>query len=140
MEDFMSLKSRQSKEAVREQFTVERIEAMVHTFYTKIQAHDELGPIFEARVEHWPVHMERMVLFWRAVLRAEPTFRPSERGSPPHLHWQMQELETAHFHMWIELFAKVASEVFEPAEALKVQLAAQRIARTLSRHLPEPYS
>jgi len=119
----------------REPFPVERIELMVKTFYGSVREDPELGPIFERRVSDWPHHLGRMVSFWRAVLRSEPTFRVSERGSPPALHRGIEELERRHFDRWLDLFARTVQDVFAPEEARHVLRAAQRIAVALSGHL-----
>lgn len=121
--------------APRERFAVERIERMVHTFYGKVRQDPELGPIFEQRIEEWPRHLTRMVGFWRAVLRSEPTFAVSERGSPPTLHRRIEGLRPAHFERWLALFGEVADATYDPEEAEAVKGAARRIAASLSRHL-----
>jgi hemoglobin len=119
----------------RTRFSVEQIEKMVHQFYGRVRTEPILGPIFEERIGHWPDHLDRMVAFWRAVLRSESTFSMSERGAPPILHRQIEELELAHFDIWLALFAEVVDGIFEPDEATEVKAAARRIAVALSRHL-----
>jgi hemoglobin len=121
----------------REDFPVEKIERMVHDFYGKIRDDDVLGPIFDSRIEDWPIHLARMVSFWRGVLRSEPTFVPSERGAPPSLHRGIEELERAHFARWLSLFGEVADATYDVHAATVVKGAAARIASALSRHLPE---
>ncbi len=124
--------------APRDRFAVERIERMVHAFYGKVRLDPELGPIFERRIDEWPRHLSRMVSFWRAVLRSEPTFSTSERGAPPTLHRRIEELSPAHFERWLTLFGEVADTTYEPKEAEVVKQAAGRIAASLSRHLRHP--
>lgn len=123
----------------RDRFAVEQIERMVHEFYGRVRTDPVLGPIFERRIQDWPHHLDRMVGFWRAVLRSEPTFTASERGAPPLLHRQIEELELAQFGRWLELFGDVVAGIFGPDEASEVNAAAQRIAVALSRHI-EPAS
>lgn len=119
----------------RGRFSTEHIERMVHTFYASVRADEELGPIFDRRIDDWPRHLDRMVAFWRAVLRSEPTFGVSERGSPPILHRRIGELELRHFDRWLDLFGRTVDQVYDPDEAAYVKRAAQRIARSLSAHL-----
>jgi len=116
-------------------FAVERITRLVHTFYGRVQDDALLGPVFAKRIEDWGPHLERMVLFWRAVLRAERTFTVSPRGGPPTLHRAIDELSLAHFERWLALFGEVADLVFEEGPAEIVKEAAGRIAFSLSRHL-----
>lgn len=120
----------------REAFSIEQIERMVNQFYGRVRDDEFIGPVFEQRVSDWPYHLDRMVLFWRAVLRSEPTFVMSERGGPPTLHRAIEELQMAHFVRWLELFSTVVEDIFAPEEAAEIELAATRIGHALSRHLP----
>lgn len=122
-------------EARRAQFSVPQIEQMVHTFYGRVRADEVLGPIFESRIEDWDVHLGRMVGFWRAVLRHEPTFSMSPRGGPPAMHQAIEELTLSHFGHWLQLFRDVVTDVFEPSDAEAVWRTAANIAGALSRHL-----
>ncbi|RVU48541.1 group III truncated hemoglobin [Lujinxingia sediminis] len=120
----------------RERFSIAAINEMVHTFYACIREDPVLGPIFESRIDHWPDHLERMVYFWRAVLRSEPTFTMSERGAPPVLHWAMDEVERHHYRRWLALFKDVVEGIYQPDDAEQVFEAASRIAEAFSRYLP----
>jgi hemoglobin len=119
-----------------ELFPVHQIEQMVEEFYARVQQDPELGPIFDKRIDDWPVHLGRMVRFWRAVLRSEPGFSPSPRGAPPVLHRRITELRRDHFQRWLGLFGEVVDEVYAPRARAHVKDAAARIATALSRHLP----
>ncbi len=112
------------------------IERLVHSFYDRVQAEPLLGPIFAARIEDWTPHLARMVLFWRAILRSEPGFKPSPRGNPQMLHRGIAELSHAQFDRWLELFTETAHEVFPDPQARHAIVSAQRIATALSQHLP----
>lgn len=120
----------------QESFAVEAIEEMVHEFYGRIQEDEVLGPIFDRRIDDWPEHLERMVRFWRAVLRSEPLFKPGPRGGPPILHRQIEELERHHFGRWLGLFEEVVVGIYPEDEAYYVVSCAHRIAGALSSHLP----
>ena len=117
-------------------FPVEDIEALVHRFYGRVQEDPELAPVFGKRIDAWPEHLERMVLFWRAILRGERTFKPLPRGGPPLLHRQIEELSRDHFRRWLALFGDTVDELFEGPAAARVKESARRIAASLSRHLP----
>ena len=43
------------------------IERLVREFYAKVRADAVLAPIFEARIEDWEPHLERMCAFWSSV-------------------------------------------------------------------------
>ena len=119
----------------RERFSIEQIEAMVHGFYASVRDDQILGPVFNARIEAWPQHMERMVLFWRAVLRSEGTFTMSPRGAPPTLHRAMDEVSLSHYERWLSLFGTVVDDIFEPDAAEEVKDAASRIVFAFSRYI-----
>lgn len=123
-----------------ERFSVAQIEQMVHQFYARVRDDDLIGPVFGKRIESWAPHLERMVLFWSAVLRSERAFTMSPRGGPPALHQAIDELSARHFERWMSLFSEVADEVYEPSAAYEVKQAAKRIAVGLSRHLSPPYA
>jgi hemoglobin len=116
-------------------FTPEAITKLVHAFYGRVQDDDLIGPVFAQRIESWPPHLERMVMFWRSILRGESLFAPGPRGGPPVLHRAIPELESAHFDHWLKLFAATAADVFPEDAAQIVLLRAERIGIVLSSHL-----
>lgn len=116
-------------------FPVEDIEALVHGFYARVRQDPELAPVFDARIEDWGPHLDRMVAFWRSVLRAEAGFKPSAKGSPHHLHLLIEELRLEHFDRWLTLFAQTAERTLSPAAAREVMDRAARIGEALSGHL-----
>ena len=120
----------------RNPFDTGSIHALVHSFYDRVREDETIGPVFAARIDDWPWHLDRMVLFWRSVLRGEALYMPHERGGPPLLHMQIDELEHAHFDRWLELFAHTAQRVFPPEAAEVVVQRARQIGRVLASHLP----
>ncbi len=117
-------------------FRDESLDALVRRFYGEVRADPLLGPVFAARIDDWEPHLARMVAFWTTVLRAEPAFRPSDRGSPAVIHRGIGELERAHFARWLALFEPVARETLSAEEARVVIAKARRMGRALSAHLP----
>lgn len=122
-----------------ERYSVAQIERMVHRFYERVRDDDLLGPVFARRVDRWAPHLDRMVLFWRAVLRSEGPFVASARGGPPVLHRAIDELSAHHFERWLSLFGEVVDDIYEPPVAQNIKQTAGRIAVGLSRHLAPPY-
>ncbi len=98
---------------------IEDIQLLVDTFYTKIREENELGQIFNDRIEdRWPQHLEKMVRFWQTVLLDEHTYY----GSPfmPHANLPV---DAHHFDRWVELFNETVDSLFfgEKAERAKWQ-------------------
>ncbi len=98
---------------------IEDIQLLVDTFYTKIREKNELGQIFNDRIEErWPQHLEKMFRFWQTVLLDEHTYY----GSPfmPHANLPV---DAHHFDRWVELFNETVDSLFfgEKAERAKWQ-------------------
>lgn len=129
------MKNQDLKDLRDELFPVCLIEQMVEEFYARVRQDPELGPIFAKRIDDWPTHLQRMVRFWRAVLRSEPSYSPSPRGAPPILHRRIDELRAEHFQRWLRLFGEVVDETYAPSARDHVKNTAARIATALSRHL-----
>lgn len=119
----------------RPYFQVEDIEAIVYDFYGKVQQDPMLAPVFAERIEDWGPHLERMVNFWRAVLRSEGTYTQSVKGPPPVIHWNLEGPGHEHYDRWLELFAETAASILPPDDARWIVWRACRMADALSSHL-----
>lgn len=123
-------------EDLRRVFSPEAIETLVHTFYLQVRTDPMLGPVFEKRIEDWGPHLERMVAFWRSVLRAEALYKPSPKGTPPDMHEAIEELRRDHFDRWLWLWGDTARSVLPPNAAAHIAMRARRIGDSLASHLP----
>jgi hemoglobin len=121
---------------LRRVFTPAAIETLVHSFYGQVRSDPMLGPVFDKRIKDWTPHLERMIKFWRSVLRADALYKPQLRGTPPELHEQIEELRRDHFDRWLWLWGETARSVLPPRAADHVVLRAQRIGVSLAAHLP----
>jgi hemoglobin len=113
----------------------EQIEALVDRFYDRIQAHPDLGPVFNAAVHDWPAHKRLLTSFWTSVILRAGTYR----GNPMAAH-HGHPITTRHFVQWLELWRATADELLAPAQAELVHEYASRIGRSLryGLGLPEP--
>ncbi|WP_246455175.1 group III truncated hemoglobin [Thermomonas brevis] len=113
----------------------EQIEALVDRFYDRIQAHSDLGPVFNAAVHDWPAHKRLLTSFWTSVILRAGTYR----GNPMAAH-HGHPITTRHFVQWLELWRATADELLAPAQAELVHEYASRIGRSLryGLGLPEP--
>lgn len=100
------------------------IEKMVLGFYTKVQADDLIGPIFndQAKVD-WNIHLPKMYDFWEDLLLGSDKYRG--RPFPPHMPLG---LSREHFNRWVGLFLENIDENFEGEKANEARYRAQRIA------------
>jgi len=109
------------------------ISNLVETFYGRVLAHAELGPVFDARLSgRWPEHMEKMKSFWSAI-----AFRNGAYGGKPvQAHHGVSNLTAELFPKWLELFAATLDDIAPRREAKDWFMAtAERIARSLTLSL-----
>ncbi|GHE45814.1 group III truncated hemoglobin [Sphingobacterium griseoflavum] len=93
--------------------TLADIQLLVDRFYDKVRQDDQLGPIFQAKVEdRWPQHLAKMYRFWQTILLDEQTY--AGRPFPPHAQLP---IEKAHFDRWLLLFKETVDELFQGAIA-----------------------
>jgi len=110
------------------------IERLVRGFYAKVRQDAVLAPVFEARIQDWEPHLERMCAFWSSVALMSGRYH----GSPMAKHMPLP-IDAGHFDRWLALFEATAREICPPeAEAHFVERA-RRIAESLelgvaSRH------
>lgn len=76
------------------------IATLVDRFYAAIRDDDELGPIFDARVDDWPAHLAQMNRFWQSILLGAGNFT----GNPMMKHLAIPAVGEAQFRRWLELF------------------------------------
>jgi hypothetical protein len=57
---------------------------VVHAFYDRVRQDALLGPVFDARIQDWPQHLERMVDFWSSVALMTGRYHgtPMQRHAP----------------------------------------------------------
>lgn len=106
---------------------------LVDTFYGRILAHPELGPVFDARLSgRWPEHMAKMKSFWSSV-----AFRNGAYGGKPvQAHAGVANMTPELFPKWLELFAATLDDIAPTQEAKAWFMAtAERIARSLTLSL-----
>lgn len=103
------------------------IQRQVHTFYARVRQDAVLGPVFETAIEDWDAHLDKLCDFWSSVLLATGRFR----GSPMAAHARVDGIEDHHFDLWLELFARTATEICPPAAAALFVERSQMIGRSL---------
>lgn len=104
------------------------VSRLVETFYGRIRADALLGPIFAARIEDWPVHLDRMKSFWRSILHNSGEFA----GNPMAKHVAIPGLEARHFAHWLDLFyASLRDLERHPAASRLIGTRARMIADSL---------
>ena len=102
------------------------IERLVDRFYTRVQAHPTLGPVFNPVVEDWAEHKRTLVAFWSSIALGTRSYR----GNPMAAH-RGHPIDAAHFADWLALWSEVAHAELPAADADELIEHATRIARSL---------
>ena len=106
----------------------DQLTGVVHAFYARVRGDDMIGPLFNAAVEDWDEHLERLSRFWSSVMLTTGRYK----GSPMTAHRQHAEAITpGMFDRWLELWAEVTSERLPAAPAAALQNKAAHIAESL---------
>jgi hemoglobin len=102
------------------------IERLVRAFYRRVMDDALLGPIFDARVRDWDVHIAKMCAFWSSVALMSGRYH----GQPMTAHLPLP-VDTPHFDRWLAIFAATAHDLCPPAAAGHFIERAHRIADSL---------
>lgn len=104
---------------------------LVDTFYERVQADGELGPVFARTVHDWPSHKALLVAFWSSVALGTRRYR----GNPMAVHRGVAGIDAAHFERWLALWRRTAADVLAPDAAAAMIAHAERIGRSLREGL-----
>jgi len=113
--------------------TEDGIRKLVNSFYGKIRADSELGPVFNQAIpaEAWSAHLDKLCDFWSAVMLKTGRYH----GNPPRKHMELPPFPPELFDRWLALFAATAREVFNPEIAIQFEETSRNIARSLKSTL-----
>lgn len=99
---------------------------LLRRFYADVRQHDEIGPVFAARIDDWPAHLEKIAGFWSGL-----TGGPALYGGGMAARHIPLQLEEKHFQAWLGLWhchceahlpAPEAAEMIAIAEAIGQRL------------------
>lgn len=103
------------------------IHDLVHGFYARVRADDLLGPIFNAAIDDWDHHLDKLCAFWSSVTLMTGRYK----GSPMQVHAEIPGIASGHFDRWLALFRHTAQELCPPEAAALFIDRAERIAQSL---------
>ena len=108
--------------------TEEQLATLVERFYAKVRSDDILGPVFDAAVDDWPNHLEKLSAFWSSVMLTTGRYR----GNPMAAHMKHKSaIEPSMFVRWLGLWRATAREILDERGAEAVIAKAERIAESL---------
>ena len=112
-------------DAVLNQADLERV---IPAFYARVRQDPEIGPLFNAAIEDWPHHLERLVAFWSSVMLTTGAYK----GSPMAAHLKHRDaIVPRMFDRWLELWDEVTGDMLVPGPAKALQAKARTIAESL---------
>lgn len=100
------------------------VRRIVHQFYAKVRADEALGPIFEAAIDDWPAHLDKLTAFWCSVTLMTGAYK----GNPLQAHIRLPGLGDAHFRRWLALFRDTLDALCNPHQRDVFMIRAERIA------------
>lgn len=104
------------------------LECLIPAFYERVRADADIGPLFNAAVDDWAEHLEKLVVFWSSVMLTSGRYK----GSPVAEHLKHREAITpAMFDRWLAIWTDTTNELLAPAAAKSLQAKAARIAESL---------
>lgn len=104
-----------------------KLAVLVRNFYSTLQIHPVLGPIFAAHVADWPAHYARLTEFWAAQTGAPA---PAYRGKLLHAHAPL-DLRPEGFELWLTQWRQSCRLHYDDPEAGELIALAERLARRM---------
>ena len=109
------------------QIDEEALARLITAFYARVRADAALGPLFNAAIENWPEHLEKLTAFWSSVMLTTGRYK----GSPMAAHIaHSNAIEPAMFDRWLALWRETARERLVPEVAEAIVAKAERIAES----------
>lgn len=106
----------------------DRLTDLVHAFYARVREDDLIGPLFNAAVDDWDEHLDRLSRFWSSVMLTSGRYK----GNPMAAHRKHAgAIAPAMFDRWLALWAEVTSERLPAPAATALQAKAAHIAESL---------
>lgn len=85
------------------------IDTLVETFYARVRADEQLGPIFAHAIgDEWGPHLSTMKRFWESVALGAGAY--SGRPIPAH-HKHVDRMAPDHFTRWLDLFRQTLEDI-----------------------------
>lgn len=110
----------------------EDVFALISRFYSKVRKNEDIGYFFNASIDDWDEHLEKLTDFWESNL----FFKGLYRGNPQKAHVKVDrennhKIGSEHFGVWLNLWFETIDELFEGELASR----AKNNARKMSSHL-----
>jgi hemoglobin len=109
----------------------QQIREIVYEFYRRARNDELLGPIFEAHVQDWDHHLDRMCDFWSSAM----LYTRKYSGRPVDKHRPLPGLSQVHFDSWIALFDATVRDICSPQDSRAFSLRARQMRAGMTNAL-----
>ncbi len=108
------------------------IEFLVHQFYDKIRADQEIGFYFNNMITDWDAHLEKLTDFWETNLFAVRKYK----GNPHEVHNEVdahfdENITANEFGIWLNHWAQTLDEHFEGENVETLKRRARKMSTFL---------
>ncbi|MRX66729.1 hemoglobin [Flavobacterium resistens] len=105
---------------------------LVHQFYAKIRADEEIGFYFNKMISDWDAHLEKLTDFWETNLFAIRKYK----GNPHAVHNEVDahfdgKITTNEFGIWLNHWFQTIDEHFEGENADTLKRRARKMTTFL---------
>ena len=107
------------------------IQDLVHAFYARVRKDPMLAPIFNAAIDDWDAHLDKLCRFWSSVVLMTGRYK----GAPMQAHAAQPQISGAHFDRSLALFGETDRDRCPPVAAALFIDRAERIAQSLEMGL-----
>ncbi len=108
--------------------TEQDIRTLVDGFYEVVKRDSLLGPIFDAHVQDWSMHLPKMYDFWSMVVLKTARYA----GRPFEAHAKLPGLTVSHFDRWLKLWTREVERVIRPEAREPFILSARKMAISMA--------
>ena len=107
-----------------------KLTVLVRNFYSSLQIHPVLGPIFSHHVESWPRHYTVLTDFWSLQTGGPSNYRGKLVAAHESLH-----LRPAHFALWLDQWRRSCHLHFAEPEATEMISLAEELGQRMQGSL-----
>ena len=99
-------------------------------FYADVRQHAVIGPIFQARIQDWPDHIQKIAGFWSGM-----TGGPSLYGGGLMAKHLPLGLQTEHFSHWLTLWSFHCEQHLDTRDATRLKVLARAMGTRIAQSM-----
>ncbi|ESU23117.1 globin [Flavobacterium enshiense DK69] len=116
----------------------EDLSKLLHSFYAKIRANEEIGHFFNETITDWEAHLEKLTDFWENNLFGVRKYY----GNPVLAHVEVDEkfdhsVSPNVFGLWLNLWFETLEELFEGGNVETLKFRARKMGTVFMMYIYE---